>query len=646
MFINQCLLIHFTTMLKLSELFLRRGPRLLLEDVNITLHHGQKVGLVGANGCGKSSLFAMLRGEIEADMGGFSLPPNTVIAHVAQETPALYQHAIDYVMDGDRELRLVQRELELASRADDGARQGQLFLQLENIQGYTANARASSLLHGLGFTTEQESQPVSSFSGGWRMRLNLAQALMCRSELLLLDEPTNHLDLDAVLWLEEWLRAYPGTLLLISHDRDFLDAVVQHIVHIEQQKATLYSGNYSTFELLRAENLALQQATYARQQREVAHIKSYVDRFRAQATKARQAQSRLKALARMEMIAPAHVDSLFNFSFKKPHRLPLQLLRLEGATAAYAEKQILAPTDLILSPGDRLGLLGPNGAGKSTLIKLLVGEIKPQQGERQPAQDLRIGYFAQHQLEQLELEGTPLSHLRKLDSNAKEQELRDFLGSFGFHGEQADARLAPFSGGEKARLVLALLVYLRPNLLLLDEPTNHLDLDMRHALTLALQGYEGAMVVVSHDRSLLRTTTDQLLLVNNGQVENYAGDLDDYRLWLTEQRQKDAAEQKTTETTEAGSISRKDKRRAEAEQRQKLQPLRKALQEVEQQLNKINTEKLALQQALADPVNYADSSKEQLKTILLQQAQLDRELLGLEERWLLLGEELEEAQTG
>ncbi|PKM45616.1 MAG: ABC transporter ATP-binding protein [Gammaproteobacteria bacterium HGW-Gammaproteobacteria-1] len=628
---------------KLTDISLRRGARLLLEHVDLTLHAGQKVGLVGANGCGKSSLFALLRGLLTPDAGDLALSPRTVIAHVAQETPAVEASAVDYVMDGDSELRAIQHDLAAAEQAGDGTRQAELLARLENIDGYTARARAGRLLHGLGFTAPQEELPVTSFSGGWRMRLNLAQALMCRSDLLLLDEPTNHLDLDAVLWLEEWLRAYPGTLILISHDRDFLDAVVHHIVHIERQRATLYAGNYSDFELLRAEKLALQQSAYEKQQREVAHIKSYVDRFRAQATKARQAQSRLKALARMELIAPAHVDSPFHFSFREPHKVPALLLRLDRAGASYGERTILGATDLTLAPGDRIGLLGPNGAGKSTLIKMLAGDLAPRGGERLEAQDLRIGYFAQHQLEQLHGDDTPLRHLQRLDPKAREQELRDFLGGFGFGGEQADALVAPFSGGEKARLVLALLVYQRPNLLLLDEPTNHLDLEMRHALTLALQDYNGAMVVVSHDRHLLRSVTDRLLLVADGRVENYDGDLDDYRQWLAERRT-DRGDNGGAAGAEHSAAARKERRRQDAEQRQKLQPLRKELQKLEGQLDKLNQQKAALQQQLAEPALYEAASKEQLKALLLEQARLDQTLGETEERWLTLSEELEAAQ--
>jgi ATP-binding cassette subfamily F protein 3 len=528
-------------MLNFSDLSLRRGPRLLFEQASFTIHPGHKVGLTGANGCGKSSLFALLRGELHADSGDFSIPPKWVIAHVAQETPALEKSAIDYVLDGDVELRQVERALEAAVMADDGHKQGELHAQLEAIDGYTARSRASRLLHGLGFKPGEEERLVTTFSGGWRMRLNLAQALMCRSDLLLLDEPTNHLDLDAVIWLQEWLRSYPGTLMLISHDRDFLDEVVDEILHVEQQRITLYSGNYSAFEHIRAERLANQQSAYEKQQREIKHVQSYIDRFRAKATKAKQAQSRIKALQRMEQIAPAHVDSPFHFAFRSPEKLPDPLLMLDKIDVGYDDKLILNGVRLSLYPGDRIGLLGHNGAGKSTLIKLIAGELSCRAGEIKPAKDLKVGYFAQHQLEQLHAESTPVEHLQRLDPKADEQSLRDYIGGFGFTNDRALSPVAPFSGGEKARLVLALLVYQRPNLLLLDEPTNHLDLEMRHALALALQDFEGALVVVSHDRHLLRSVTDKLLLVDSGKADEFDGDLDDYRRWISTQQNEESA---------------------------------------------------------------------------------------------------------
>ena len=629
-------------MINFTDVALHRGPKTLFESVTLTIHAGQKVGVVGANGVGKSSLFSLLRGELATDTGELSLPPNTVIAHVAQETPGVERSAIDYVLDGDAELREVEAAL---AEAEDGHRQGELHARLEAIGGYTARSRAAKLMHGLGFAPGTEERPVASFSGGWRMRLNLAQALMCRSDLLLLDEPTNHLDLDAVLWLEEWLRAYPGTLLLISHDRDFIDRVAHHIAHLERQGITLYAGNYSDFEVRRAEKLAQQQTAFERQQREVAHIRSYVDRFRAKATKARQAQSRLKALARMELIAPAHVDSPFHFAFRAPEKTPHPLLQIEEASGGYGETVIFNDAKLNLAPGDRVGLLGPNGAGKSTLIKLLAGELAPLAGKHEAAPDLKIGYFAQHQLEQLDPQASPLLHLQRIDPKASEQSLRDFLGGFGFHGDNALAEVAPFSGGEKSRLALALIVYQRPNLLLLDEPTNHLDLEMRHALTLALQGFEGAMVVVSHDRALLRTVADRMVLVADGAVAPFDGDLDDYKKWLdSRRREEDAPVREERADAEHSAAARKERKRLEAERRKQLAPLRKEFEKLEKRMEKLFTDKEALETKLAEPELYDEANKEKLKELLLEQARIDGELSETEEAWLAVGEELEAAE--
>ena len=630
-------------MLKFSRLSLRRGPRELFHDVDLTLHAGQKVGVVGANGCGKSSLFALIRGELQPDSGDFSRPPNLVMAHVAQETPAVSTPAIDYVMDGDQELRTLQAEIEQSEQQGDGNRLAELHGQLETIDGYRARSRAARLMHGLGFGPEQEKLPVSHFSGGWRMRLNLAQALMCRSDLLLLDEPTNHLDLDAVIWLEEWLCAYPGTLLLISHDRDFLDRVAHHIVHIEAGHLNLYAGNYSDFEIRRAEQLAQQQAAHQRQQREMERMRRFVDRFRAKATKARQAQSRLKALARMEFIAPAHIDSPFNFSFRDPDSLPHPLLDIEQTSVGYEGKPVLTGINLSLMPSSRLGLLGPNGAGKSTLIKLLAGELQPLSGKRSDSKGLKIGYFAQHQLEQLHPDDSSLLHLQRLAPEENEQVLRDYLGGFGFIGDRVLEPVAPFSGGEKARLVLALLVYQRPNLLLLDEPTNHLDLEMRHALTVALQDYEGALIVVSHDRHLLRSVTNELMLIADGSVSPYNGDLDDYRKWLEEQRRNTNDEPNVAQQAEHSAASRKERRRQEAQKRQHLQPLRRTIERLEQEMEQLNAHKTRLESQLAEPGLYEETEKEHLKALLIEKADVDQRLSDTEEQWLSANEELEEA---
>ena len=631
-------------MIKLASLALRRGTKVLFEQASLTIHRGEKVGVTGANGSGKSSLFALLRGLLHADAGELSLPPNIVIAHVAQETPAVARSAIDYVMDGDAELRQLEQALREAEAAHDGHRQGELHGHLDAIGGYTARARAARLMSGLGFTTGQLEQQVHEFSGGWRMRLNLAQALMCRSDLLLLDEPTNHLDLDAVYWLQEWLGQYSGTLLLISHDRDFLDDICDHILHLEQQVLTLYSGNYSDFERLRAERLANQQSAYERQQREIKHIQSFVDRFRAQATKARQAQSRIKALERMERIAQAHVDSPFHFAFRAPERLPSPLLTLEQIAAGYHDKPIITGARLSIQPGDRIGLLGHNGAGKSTLIKLLAGELPAMAGEFIPAQDLKLGYFAQHQLEQLDPAASPLLHLQRIDPQGSEQTLRDYLGGFGFLGEMALAPSAPFSGGEKARLVLALLIYQRPNLLLLDEPTNHLDLEMRHALVMALQDFSGAMVIVSHDRHLLRSVTDQLLLVDQGKVTDFDGDLDDYRKWLSLQSSPQEKEPNEDSAGNHSAAARKEQRRLEAEARKRLQPLRNKLEKLERELDRLQQARTQIDEQLADPDIYQATRKTALTTLLQEKGELDRAHQHAEDQWLELSETLEQDQ--
>jgi ATP-binding cassette subfamily F protein 3 len=632
-------------MLRFEHLSLRRGAKLLISDADFTLHAGWKVGITGGNGSGKSSLFALIRRELQADAGDLSLPPKLEIAHVAQETPALERSAIDVVIDGDRELRRIEARLAEAEAAHDGTAQASLHEQLHNVGGYSARARAGQLLHGLGFSSEEEEQPVNSFSGGWRMRLNLAQALMCRSDLLLLDEPTNHLDLDAVIWLEEWLRGYAGTLLLISHDREFLDRVADHIVHIEQTGAQLYTGNYSAFEQTRAARLANQQVEFEKQQREIAHIQRYVERFRAKATKARQAQSRLKALQRMERIGPAHVDSLFRFRFREPEKNPHPLLQLDDCAVGYGAEIVLGHVAFSVQPGDRIGLLGPNGAGKSTLIKLLAGALEPCQGRRLAAQDLRVGYFAQHQLEQLDTQASPLLHLQRLDPNAGEQTLRDFLGGFGFVGEQALAPVAPFSGGEKARLVLALLVYQRPNLLLLDEPTNHLDLEMRHALGRALQDFVGAMLIVSHDRHLLRITSDRLWLVYDGRIGDFSGDLDDYPAWLMEHRRQLQEHDARVASGEHTATARKARKRQAAAQRRQVQPLKNNLRKLEQELARHQQEQQRLELRLADNALYQTGNKEELKQCIEKKAAIDRLIEAAEESWLEISEKLEAAQT-
>jgi len=627
-------------MICFKSLALRRGTRLLFEDVNLSIHPGQKVGVTGANGAGKSSLFGLILGSLHADHGELSIPPAWVIAHVAQETAAHARPAIEFVLDGDPEYRAIQTELEHEAAGDDGMRHAELHARFEQIGGYDAKARAGRLMNGLGFGPGDENRAVAEFSGGWRMRLNLAQALMCRSDLLLLDEPTNHLDLDAVIWLQDWLASYPGTLLLISHDRDFLDDITGQIVHIENQTATQYTGNYTAFETRRAEMLAQRQAAYEKQQREIAHIRSYVDRFRAQATKARQAQSRIKALARMEIISAAHADSPFDFDFLPPPKMPRPLLRLDEADVGYGDKTVVEKVELTLAPGHRIGLLGANGAGKSTLIKSLAGVLPLRAGQIIAAQDLRLGYFAQHQIEQLRMDESPLWHLQRLDPKATEKELRGFIGGFDFRGDTALSPIAPFSGGEKARLALALLIYQRPNLLLLDEPTNHLDLEMRYALSRALQDFEGALVVVSHDRYLLRTVTDEFWLVADGKAGRFDGDLEDYRKALAERRK---TQVESPADTAKPAVSRKDQRRSEAEKRQQLRPLQQAFDKAEARLEKLAQSKNQLEDQLADPTIYEAANKDRLQTLLRDKASLAKELEEAELAWLEAGEALEEA---
>jgi ATP-binding cassette, subfamily F, member 3 len=635
--------------LRITNLTLARGAKRLLEGANLTVHAGHKIGLVGSNGCGKSSLFAAVRHELLPDAGSIALPASWTIAHVAQETPAVAVPALEYVLDGDRELREVEAALAAAEldHSLDGEALAHLHHRFDEIGGYSSRSRAATLLAGLGFPESRHADSVPSFSGGWRMRLNLAQALMCRSDLLLLDEPTNHLDLDAVLWLEEWLAKYPGTLLLITHDRDFLDGVVDAIVHVNARKLTSYTGNYAQFELMRAQQLALQQASYAKQQRQVAHLHSFIDRFRAKATKAKQAQSRIKALERMELIAAAHVDSPFEFTFPPVDTAARQLVLLEHATLGYAGKPpVLARVDWGILAGDRIGLLGPNGAGKSTLLKAIAGTLSPLSGERSTSQHLRLGYFAQHQVEQLREEYSPIWHLRQIEPDAREQELRDFLGGFDFRGDMASSEVGRFSGGEKARLTLALIVRQKPNLLLLDEPTNHLDIEMREALTEALQDYDGALVVVAHDRHLLRATTDALWLVADGKITPFEGDLDDYRDWVLGLRRRERIEPDSATAPDLPApVDRKAQKREEAAARQRLADARRPLvarqAALEAEIATCTREKEQLDAWLATAEAYAEAKKEELKSSVARQGEIVWQLARLETEWLELAEALE-----
>lgn len=630
-------------MLEFEHLTLHRGTKLLFQDANFRIHAAQRVAITGANGTGKSSLFAAILSELTPTHGELRVPTQWVIAHVAQETPAVDRSALEYTLDGDRALRDLQNALRAAEAQDDGLKQAHIHSQLEALDAYTAPSRATQILYGLGFEQADVTKPVRAFSGGWRMRLNLAQVLMCRSDLLLLDEPTNHLDLDAVIWLEDFLRGYRGTLLLISHDRDFVDRVVDHIISVQNESLQLFRGNYSDFEQYRVQQAAQLQAAYTRQQREVAHIQKFVSRFRAQASKARQAQSRLKALERMELIAPAHFDSPFRFSFPEPQRIPNPLLQLDQVSTGYAGHTVLRDIVLSLRPADRIGLLGRNGAGKSTLIKLMAGLLPVSGGQRVDPQDVRIGYFAQHQVEQLRPQWSAIEHLRERDRSVPERELRDFLGGFGFNGDMATCKIEPFSGGEKARLALALLVRQAPNVLLLDEPTNHLDLEMRHALNVALQDYTGALVVVSHDRFLLRSVTDQFLLVADGGVRAFDGDLDNYRSWLEQERT--PAQAPAAESESKSAADRKDRRRLLADKRQRLAPLKQKVTLLERELQRLAQQRDQLDSILADPSIYAAEAKMRLKETSAQRAAVLSSLKQTENDWLVAAEALDAAES-
>ncbi|SEI94979.1 ATP-binding cassette domain-containing protein [Paraburkholderia diazotrophica] len=648
-------------MIRFNQFSLARGTKPLFEQTTFTLNPGEKAGLVGANGAGKSTLFSVLLGELHADGGDFAMPPSWQTAHVAQETPAVDKTALDYTLDGDAALRAIEARIAAASAAHDGAAEAEAHAAFADADGYTAPARAEALLLGLGFTLEQTRASASSFSGGWRMRLNLAQALMCRSDLLLLDEPTNHLDLDAIVWLEDWLHRYPGTLIVISHDREFLDSVCNVTLHLENQQIKRYGGNYSQFEVQRAQQLALQQSAYEKQRKTIEHLQSFVDRFKAKATKARQAQSRMKALEKMELIAPAHIASPFTFEFRAPDSAPNPMMVMENVRCGYrgadgGEIPIVERVALSIQNGQRIGLLGANGQGKSTLIKTLAGALEPLGGHVREGKGLKIGYFAQHQLETLRPDDSPLQHLSRLAPDTREQELRDFLGSFNFSGDMATTAIAPFSGGEKARLALALIIWQKPNLLLLDEPTNHLDLETRHALTMALAQFEGTLILVSHDRHLLRATTDQFMLVAKHQLQPFDGDLDDYRDWLLQHaaEQRAALKAASDATTANGgnangadaSVNRKEQRRQEAETRQKLAHLKKPLQtriaKIEKEMDALNAEKATLDAFVADPASYGAEQKTKLTETIRRQADVNARLETLEAEWLEAHEELEQ----
>lgn len=641
-------------MIQLDQLSIRRGGRILFQKASMQLHPGWKIGLTGVNGAGKSTLFSALLGGIESDSGSLTRPNIWTVAHMAQEIKALDMKAIDFVLSGDEEYWQIQDQLNHPENLSNDEL-AHLYSRFEEIHGYTASSKASQLMAGLGFFEHQSELLVSSFSGGWRMRLNLARTLMSRSDLLLLDEPTNHLDLDAILWLEDWLKAYEGTLILISHDRDFLDAITDHILHIENQILTLYTGNYSTFETTRAERLAQQQQAFEKQQEAKAHLQKFIDRFKAKATKARQAQSRIKQLERMQELAPAHVDNPFTFSFREPSKMSSPLLTLEHADIGYDDKLIVTNVNLQITPTSRIGLLGMNGAGKSTLIKSLVGDLALIQGVRKDSELLNIGYFAQHQMDALDGNASPMLQLARIaDPKISEATLRSFLGSFGFSGERMDTPSESFSGGERARLALALIVWLRPNVLILDEPTNHLDLDMRHALTMALQDFEGAVVLVSHERQLIASVCDELILVHAGQSKEFDGDLQDYAAWLRQARidmmkngQKPSApiQSQVVEKTSISKVDKEAQRKEAARQRELSRPIRKNIEKIESQIGKIQPRLVKIEESLADSALYEANRKDDLLKLMNEQTELKTKLEQAEEQMLELMMELETLES-
>lgn len=635
-------------MIRMHGLSLRVGRTLLLEGADLVISRGAKVGLVGRNGSGKTSLFSLLLGELSQDSGDLMLASRISISHVAQEVAALERPAIEYVIDGDRELRNVESGIEQAQRRNAGRTLGELHAKFDALDGYTAASRAARLLTGLGFDECSHTQNVNEFSGGWRMRLNLAQALMCRSDLLLLDEPTNHLDLDAVLWLERWIRSYDGTLLLIAHDREFLDNIVDHVAHLDGKKVQLYRGNYSSFEHQHVANAARHQALYTKQQRDIQRMRGFVDRFRAKASKAKQAQSRLKALARMEVIAAAHVNTPFDFQFPVPAKNPNPLLKIEDVKLGYGDDVVLDDVNLLIQPGLRVGLVGVNGAGKSTLIKYLAGELEAKSGDRGDGVGLKVGYFAQHQLEGLDPTASAIVHLHRIDRDVPEQRFKDFLGGFDFGGERASIPTGTFSGGEKARLALALTVWHAPNLLLLDEPTNHLDMDMRHALTVALQTYVGALILVSHDAHLIRTVTDELWMVGEGRVDIYNGDLDDYRRWSAGDRTEPSEMPLEVVHTEKpnDTSDKKRQRQDRAEQRLVRQPLVSRANRLEKTMSRLTRECTQLDALLADSSIYEDARKDELRDTSFARARLGDQLSSAEAEWLEIQEQLTRFDTG
>ena len=640
-------------MIKAQGLTLRRGTKLLLDEAEFTINPGERVGIVGKNGAGKSTLFALIQGHIEQDAGTLTIPQGWEIAAVSQDVYGQEKIARDFVIDGDSRLRALQKARAEVSE-DDGMAIAELETALSDAGHWSAESRAEQLLAGLGFAPETWDKAVSEFSGGWQVRLSIARALMKPSDLLLLDEPTNHLDLDAMAWLEQWLAAYQGTVLLISHDTEFLNNVARVILHFEQHKLQRYRGNYESFIEQQAERMAQHEQAYEKQQKEIQHMQSFIDRFKAKATKAKQAQSRVKALNRMQKLAPLQLSSGISFSLPQPEQMPDPLIIIDKIDLGYEPTQpILKNVSMMIRAGARIGMLGVNGAGKSTFIKSLVGELEPLSGTIKTAKGVNIAYFAQQQLDMLDPQATPLLHMIRIAPNEREQSLRDYLGGFGFIGEQALAKVEPFSGGEKARLALALLVWKKPNLLLLDEPSNHLDVDMREALARALTQFEGSILLVSHDRHLLRSTTDELMIVADGSISEFDGDLDDYQQWLTDKKATERQEStlakqqdRLATTDEITPLDRRARRRQEAEERQRLgilkKPLIQELKQIESKLEKAMERLEELQKAMSDENFYSDENRDNRIAQLSEHGQLEAQKNQLEERWLELTEAIEQ----
>ena len=639
-------------MIKAQGLTLRRGTKVLLEEAEFVINPGERVGIVGRNGAGKSTLFALIQGQIDQDAGTLDIPNSWEIAAVSQDVYGQEKNAREFVIDGDIRLRALQQ-----ARAEidesDGIKLAELESALTDAGHWSAESRAEQLLAGLGFAPETWDKTVSEFSGGWQVRLSIARALMKPSDLLLLDEPTNHLDLDAMVWLERWLSAYQGTVLLISHDTEFLNNIARVILHFEQHKLQRYRGNYESFVEQQAERLSQHEQAYAKQQKEIQHMQSFIDRFKAKATKAKQAQSRVKALNRMQKLAPLQLSSGISFSLPQPEQMPDPLIIIDKIDLGYEPTQpILKNVSMMIRAGARIGMLGVNGAGKSTFIKSLVGELEPLSGTIKTAKGVNIAYFAQQQLDMLDPQATPLLHMIRIAPNEREQSLRDYLGGFGFIGEQALAKVEPFSGGEKARLALALLVWKKPNLLLLDEPSNHLDVDMREALARALTQFEGSILLVSHDRHLLRSTTDELMIVADGSISEFDGDLDDYQQWLTDKKATERQEStlakqqdRLATTDEITPLDRRARRRQEAEERQRLgilkKPLIKELKQIESKLEKASERLEVLQKAMSDENFYSDENRDNRIAQLSEHGQLEAQKNQLEERWFELTEDIE-----